>query len=101
MADLIKSLTRLLALCPDITLTAKDIQEVIDSNGSFNACISTHKNGGVPVEVVEVVVEELEELEVPTSKFDEEEELADHLVECEDDECECKGVFDQIEPEND
>lgn len=93
MADLIKSLTRLLALCPDITLTAKDIQEVIDSNGSFNACISKHKNGGIPVPVVEAVVEEIQKVEevIIEEEFDQEEELADHMVECEDDECDCKS----------
>jgi hypothetical protein len=89
-----KDLTRLLKLCPEITLTFKDIQQIID-DGDFNACISKYKNGGVPVVVKEEVVEE-----VPIEEFDDDEELADHLVECEDETCECKGVFDQIEPEN-
>lgn len=95
-----KDLTRLLKLCPEITLTFKDIQTIID-DGDFNACISKYKNGGKEVVVKEEVKEKITiQTEEPEDVFDDEEELADHIVECNDKECECKGVFDQIEPEN-
>lgn len=96
MADLEVSLKRLLNKCPDITLSADDVQDIID-NG-INGVIRRYK--GVPEpeveEVIEKVVEEIEEFDEEISP---EEEVRTHIEECDDEFCECKSVFDEIEEE--
>jgi hypothetical protein len=88
-----KDLTRLLKRCPNISLSSDDIQTVIDT-GSFNTCISKYNKTFTnpdPANVYEVK----KRVEVSDKELDEEEELADHFVECEDGSCECKSALDE------
>lgn len=94
MADLEVTLKRLLNKCPDITLSAEDVQDIID-NG-INGVIRRYK--GVPEPIVEEVIEEVvEEIEEFDEELDSNAEIQTHIEECDDEDCDCKSVFDEIE----
>ena len=95
MGEFEQKLSQLLLDCPEVTLTASDIQDIID-NG-LNGVIRRYR--GVKEEVapaVEAVVEEIEEFD---EEIDTNAEIQTHIEECTDEFCECKSVFDEIEEE--
>jgi len=77
MADLAKSLTRLIGLCPDIVLEKEDILHLID--GDTNLVIHDYK-------VEHGLIKETAPEEVPEEDLIEEQE--EHPLNCTDNSCE-------------
>ena len=89
--DSLGELTRLLNKCPEIRLSTKDIQEVIDTQ-NWNGVIARYKAKQLKkVEEEKEEVEEIEESPLVEDELDEVEEIESHVDECEDDSCACKG----------
>lgn len=95
MTDFEHQIKRILKLCPNIVLTAKDLQTVLDEN-TWNTIVVNYKAKNSKIEPKE---EKIETIEIPDEGFDDEKELAEHIVECDDKTCECKSVFDEPEQE--
>ncbi len=61
-------LARLQRLCPGISLTSSDIDDIVD--GKLNDVIKRHREADAPVEKVEPVIEEKVEEETAFDDYD-------------------------------
>jgi len=85
----IKDLKRLIRLCPKINLSNKDIKEIIESE-SYNNCIAKYTKKNPRNQVEEEIVVVTANHQEDNREIDNDEELAEHRTECEDDSCACK-----------
>ena len=90
MVDLVKQLKKLINKCPDIELSNQDIKDLIEKEGDTNFLYT--KNKGIEITISEEIVEAVKEAEIIAN-----EEITEHIQECDDEGCECKSVFDDIE----